>query len=64
MLKILQYNLNNRPKQKVIKPKALYLHDVDLEQLRYRLAKRHKIEPKHIYITASHMSNKQIKALK
>ena len=63
MLKIEQFNLNNRPKQKVIKPKGVYIHRKDLESYRYMIADRYKVRPKDIYITSREMSVKEIKAV-
>jgi hypothetical protein len=60
LYKVLQYNINSRRKQKVIKPKNVYLNNRQLKMYSYVLSIKHKLKPCHFYITFTELSKQQI----
>lgn len=64
MYKVLQFNINTRKKQKVIKPKRVYFSKSDVEIYRYMIAKKYKLKSSDIYITIQELGKKRIIALK
>ena len=64
MYKVLQYNLNNRIRQKVVKKRNVYISSNKLDDYRRYLANLHGMNSVNIYLTVDELSTKQIIALK